>query len=958
VPSRSVEAATREEAIAAARAEFGASARVVGVRRIRSGGMFGFFTNERFIAEVEVPTAGSATGPSTGSAAVLKDPAAPARPAAPSMDDRMKELADLLGAAAQGSPAVDLYGRSGSVRTAPETTAAAAPSAQRSTPSSRVSPSAARSTARPARAATAAATPAAAKPFTPSKHTLMLAPEDLAPGPAPAPVAEQPSGPSPFAAALTRMVASSPVQAAADAAVEDAAVAAEAARLATARIEAAAAEAARVQAEAARAEAARIEAARVEAARIQAEVEAARIQAEAEAAAEAARIQAEADAAAEAARIQAEADAAAEAARIQAEAAAAAEAARIQAEADAAAEAARIQAEADAAAEAARIQAEAAAAAEAARIQAEAAAAEAARVQAAAEAVAASEAARLRAEAAAAVEAARRQAEAEAEAAAATEAARLDVARAELAHLEAATPALSMVESVRSADEELADLLEEVLAANGSGRGRHRSPEAGADRSAAEAAQDGDAALAAASAIVEAAASRGWSAPALAEDRVRDVPQPWAYQTTAAEPNAYDTGAYRTDARTSYASDARVAQRAAQFAAAQNLVVDAVVVDDSPAEEVRFMESPSTDQRERFAVPVAMSPVMSPVMAPAMARTASDPAPLPLDATTILPPLSLMPPAHFGGGQQPLLTSRPGVPPVRRSRPPVPASTRPALSGRPQASTHPTALPVAPRPAAALPAADEPGGRLATVTRLVPAPSSTALAPYPMSGPEELVIRLLTLGLPDSLLGPDFTSDAAARGVYAALTRSLSERLPAAPPAPTEPGDVLMLVGPGAETFAAARSLASSLRLEPEAVLWAASGALAGLAPEASRITSLETALARRRTSAATGAVTVVAVDAPLRTSGGPWMEHMLSIWSPSAVWAVMDATRKPEDLVPWLDGLPRLDAVVVEDTDSTADPAAVLNHVPVPVAMVDGTRATAHRWASLLCERLEEMEA
>lgn len=885
MPSRSVEAGTRNEAIAAARAQFGASARVVGVRRIRSGGMFGFFTNERFIAEVEVPETGPTSGPSTGSTAVLKDPAASARPAAPAappMDERMKELAELLGTAAQGSPAVDLYGRSGSVRTEPGTTAAAT-SAGRSTGSpvrsSAGASSATRTTARPARAATAAASPGVATPFTPAKHTLMLSAEDLVPAPAsaPAPVAEQPSGPSPFAAALTRMVASSPVQAAADAAVEDAAAAetaaleaaaaqaaavqaaaAEAARLATARIEAAATEAARVQAEAAR-----VEAARIEAARIQAEAEAA-------AAMEAARIQAEAEAAAEAARVQA---AAAEAARREAAAAAEAEAARI----------------------------------EAARVQAEAAAVEAARVQA--------------------------------------------DAAAEAARTEAATPALSMVESVRSADDELADLLEEILAANGSGRGRHRSPEAGADRSAVGTDRDADAALAAASAIVESAASRVWP---LAEDRVRDVPQPWAYQTTIAEPNAYDTGAYRTDARPSHASDARVAQRAAQFAAAQNLVVDAVVVDESPAEEVRFMEARSVDQRERFAVPA-----MVPAMAPAMARTASDPAPLPLDATTVLPPLSLMPPQHFGAGQPPLLTSRPGVPPVRRSRPPVPASTRPALSGRPPASTRPTSLPVAPRPAApALPASDEPSGRLATVTRLVPTEPSTALAPYPMSEPEELVVRLLTLGLPDSLLGPDFSGDAAARGVYAALTRTLAERLPAAPPAPTEPGDVLMVVGPGAETLAAARSLASSLRLEPESVLWAASGALAGLAPENSRITSMETALARRRTSATTGAVTVVAVDAPLRTSGGPWMEHMLSVWSPAAVWAVMDATRKPEDLVPWLDGLPRLDAVVVEDTDTTADPAAVLNHVPVPVSMVDGVRATAHRWASLLCERLEETEA
>jgi hypothetical protein len=217
---------------------------------------------------------------------------------------------------------------------------------------------------------------------------------------------------------------------------------------------------------------------------------------------------------------------------------------------------------------------------------------------------------------------------------------------------------------------------------------------------------------------------------------------------------------------------------------------------------------------------------------------------------------------------------------------------------------------------------------------------------------------LLTLGLPDFLLGPDFTADAAARGVYAALTRTLAERLPVAPHLPAESGEVLMVVGPGAETFAAARSLARSLRLEPEDVQWAASGALAGLAPEGSRITSLETAAERQRTSTTRGTVTIIAVDAPLRTSGGPWLEHMLAVWSPSAVWAVLDSTRKPEDLVPWLNGLPSLDAVIVQDTDATADPAAVLNHVSVPVALVDGARATAHRWASLLCERLEEMDA
>ena len=91
-------------------------------------------------------------------------------------------------------------------------------------------------------------------------------------------------------------------------------------------------------------------------------------------------------------------------------------------------------------------------------------------------------------------------------------------------------------------------------------------------------------------------------------------------------------------------------------------------------------------------------------------------------------------------------------------------------------------------------------------------------------------------------------------------------------------------------------------------------------------------------------------------TGGGSWLTHMLSIWSPDAVWGVVDATRKLEDVVPWLDGLPRLDAVMIQETEATADPAAVLSHLTAPVARIDGARATAHRWASLLCERLEGM--
>jgi hypothetical protein len=84
----------------------------------------------------------------------------------------------------------------------------------------------------------------------------------------------------------------------------------------------------------------------------------------------------------------------------------------------------------------------------------------------------------------------------------------------------------------------------------------------------------------------------------------------------------------------------------------------------------------------------------------------------------------------------------------------------------------------------------------------------------------------------------------------------------------------------------------------------------------------------------------------------------MLAVWTPVAVWAVVEATRKPEDLQPWIEGLTRVDALIVQDTDLSGDPAAVLRRVAAPVALLDGVRATPHRWASLLCERLESAQA
>jgi hypothetical protein len=422
--------------------------------------------------------------------------------------------------------------------------------------------------------------------------------------------------------------------------------------------------------------------------------------------------------------------------------------------------------------------------------------------------------------------------------------------------------------------------------------------------------------------------------------------------------------------------------------AVESVVPETVVVETAVPETV-VVES-ATDAPAAEEVTTAaegQQPLLEP--APLLARTASDPAPMSLDETSVMPPLSLLPPlpGTRGRGRPPVPPVAPRIPSGRPATPSAPSeASATAVAAAPEPETAMvdrslatvTRLPLAPltatpgtsdRPVLAdladvpvptlaespveIPAEGPLSPEVAVVPAVMPARPVVRAARRTTAEPGDVLAQLAELGLPSELLGSTFAEEVAAYGTYAALTRALGSRLPHAPEVPTAAGDVLFLVGPGVETLRAARSLAASLRLDPDRVQWATRGDLAGLAPESSRMTSIDAAIARR--SAATGALTltIVAVDAPLRTDTY-WMAQMLGIWSPVAVWAVVEATRKPDDLEPWLEGLSRVDALVVQDTDLSTDPAAVLGRLAVPVAILDGVRATPHRWASLLCERLE----
>jgi hypothetical protein len=466
-----------------------------------------------------------------------------------------------------------------------------------------------------------------------------------------------------------------------------------------------------------------------------------------------------------------------------------------------------------------------------------------------------------------------------------------------------------------------------------------------------------------------------WTEPALPE------PAPVAVPVVAAEPAAEVAPVVESEAVSAPTTDA----------------VEELTVQSLMEEELPFTEDADEERAELAAAEEIVEEFLAEVeiaeLAPMLARTASDPAPMTsLDATTVMPPLSLLPPLPGSRGR-----GRPPVPPAA-SRPTAPPAAPPAPPVAPPAAPA-EEIPTVDVPVGDLPFTAPPALRsLATVTRLPVAPLmatpeppempelddtfadepvTAPPAPVPPApqapvqqaparpapvvaerttaplAPGDVRGRLEALGLPEQLLGPTFTEDVAVRGTYEALTRALALGLPQAPELPSGAGEVLFVVGPGVETLRAARTLAASLRLDPDRVQWATRGDLAGLAPQASRMTTIDAAIERRQDALASGTVTIVAVDAPMRTDAY-WMAQMLAVWTPVAVWAVVEATRKPEDLEPWIEGLPRVDALVVQDTDLSADPAAVLRHLAAPVALVDGVRATPHRWASLLCERLE----
>jgi hypothetical protein len=236
----------------------------------------------------------------------------------------------------------------------------------------------------------------------------------------------------------------------------------------------------------------------------------------------------------------------------------------------------------------------------------------------------------------------------------------------------------------------------------------------------------------------------------------------------------------------------------------------------------------------------------------------------------------------------------------------------------------------------------EPGGRPAGSRQ--PAPELLAATATAGAGRGGLPAGLAALGVPAELAALARDPDR-----YSAVLRAM-RALPPAPAPPGRPGDVLVLLGEPVAATAAAAQLAGLMRLDPAGTLIATPN-LTGVAG-AQRVQSLLEADRRARRMRVGAVPNLVVVDAPVTGHDPTWTAAMVEALRPTAVWAMVDATRKPADLARHLRSLGTVDALAVYATGVSGDPATVLE-LGVPVAWLDGRPATPGTWAGLLCERL-----
>jgi hypothetical protein len=211
---------------------------------------------------------------------------------------------------------------------------------------------------------------------------------------------------------------------------------------------------------------------------------------------------------------------------------------------------------------------------------------------------------------------------------------------------------------------------------------------------------------------------------------------------------------------------------------------------------------------------------------------------------------------------------------------------------------------------------------------------------------DPVVRNLVSVGMPEAMAAQITGGD-----TYAGVLTALASR-PAAPGIPDGPGEILVLAGDLQHAVPIGKDLLGQAGIDQSHLLLAGPSA-AGTGLHSSRVIhDAKAAAARADKLQSADSAWVVVLDAPVGGTDPIWVSDMCDALGATAVWAVVDATRKTADTARHLRTLGEVEALVVHSVDLTADPATVLG-LDLPIFSLDGKPATPHAWAAMLCARI-----
>ena len=224
--------------------------------------------------------------------------------------------------------------------------------------------------------------------------------------------------------------------------------------------------------------------------------------------------------------------------------------------------------------------------------------------------------------------------------------------------------------------------------------------------------------------------------------------------------------------------------------------------------------------------------------------------------------------------------------------------------------------------------------------------TTTTQPPPAAMRPDQVQLNLMKVGMPAAMAAEITGGD-----TYAGVLSVLASR-PAAPPVPDAPGEILVLCGDLDHALPIGKKLCEQGGID-QAHLMLGGPTAAGTGMHSSRVLGDPPAAAAKadRLQSADHAWIVV-VDAPVGGTDPIWVSDMAEALGATAVWAVVDATRKTADTARHLRALGEVEALVVHSVDITSDPATVLG-LDLPIVSLDGKPATPHAWAAMLCARI-----